>query len=95
MRPAKPSQSRHSLRGSKKLQAMMDKLATESSTESTGSANLERAGPIEADDKITPDEPEEAQEESEAFLSLELGKEHMSLKGRANETPEDDLSDIL
>lgn len=86
MRPPKPSPARHSLRGSKKLQAMMDKLAAESTAESSGSADLEGAEPIEADDKITVDEPEETVEDSEAFLSLEPGKEHLSLKGRASDS---------
>ncbi|OBT86086.1 hypothetical protein VE02_05710 [Pseudogymnoascus sp. 03VT05] len=86
MRPPKPSPSRHSLRGSKKLQAMMEKLATEAAADSSESANLEGAGPIKVDDKSTPDEPEEVVEESEAFLSLEPGKEHMSLKGRASDS---------
>ncbi|ELR02846.1 hypothetical protein VC83_03076 [Pseudogymnoascus destructans] len=82
IRPPKPSPARHSLRGSKKLQAMMEKLDTEASAD----LDLEGAGPIEVDDKNTPDEPEEAVEESEAFLSLEPGKEHMSLKGRASDS---------
>ena len=86
VRPPKPSPTRHSLRGSKKLQAMMEKLATEISAESSGSADLEGTGSIEVDDKNTPDEPEEVVEESEAFLSLEPGKEHMSLKGRASDS---------
>ncbi|OBT39960.1 hypothetical protein VE00_09451 [Pseudogymnoascus sp. WSF 3629] len=86
VRPPKPSPTRHSLRGSKKLQAMMEKLATEISAESSGSADLEGTGSIEVDDKNTPDEPEEGVEESEAFLSLEPGKEHMSLKGKASDS---------
>ncbi|KAL5350121.1 hypothetical protein ACLOAV_005158 [Pseudogymnoascus australis] len=85
VRPPKPTQTRHSLRGSKKLQAMMDKLATASSLGSPGSADLDKAGPIEVDDD-TPDEPEETLEESEDFLSLEPGKEHISLNGRASDS---------
>ncbi|KFY04749.1 hypothetical protein V491_09267 [Pseudogymnoascus sp. VKM F-3775] len=86
MRPAKPVPTRHSLRGSKKLQAMMEKLAAESATESSGLENLDKAGPIEVDDKNTLDETEEALEESEAFLSFEPGKERISLKGRESDS---------
>lgn len=86
LRPPKPSQTKHSLRGSKKLQAMMDRFATESSIESLESADLDKAGPIEVDDEDTPDEPLETLEESEDFLSLEPGKEHMSLNGRASDS---------
>ncbi|KFY45565.1 hypothetical protein V494_00890 [Pseudogymnoascus sp. VKM F-4513 (FW-928)] len=84
VRPPKPTNTRHSLRGSKKLQAMMDKLAAENAAESTGSADLVGAGPIEVDDKDLPES--EALEDNEAFLSLEPGKERISLKGRASDS---------
>ncbi|KFY65497.1 hypothetical protein V497_01374 [Pseudogymnoascus sp. VKM F-4516 (FW-969)] len=86
MRPPKASHTRHSLRGNKKLQAMMDKLAAENSAESSESIGVDRSGPIEVDDKATPDVLDEALEESEAFLSYEPGKEHISLKGRASDS---------
>ncbi|KFY30469.1 hypothetical protein V493_01884 [Pseudogymnoascus sp. VKM F-4281 (FW-2241)] len=86
VRPPKPAPARHSLRGSKKLQAMMDKLATESSPDSSGSAGLAGLESIEVDDKNSPSESEEPLQESEAFLSLDPGKEHMSLKGRASDS---------